>query len=110
MTNDTLLAKQQETLSKLTHANTKLMSWHFKQEKAFANLRRRVSRTVARLNENTAMREQIVALSEKVEVLSEQVMTLSELNHNLTRQLHQAVTQLAPPEARDNVTHLKRSV
>lgn len=103
-------AKQQEQISKLTHANTKLMNWNFKQDKAIANTNRRLSRTVARLNEKDALREQIAAVSEKVEELSAQVMMLSELNHNLTRQLHQAITQLAPQEARDNVTHLKRSV
>jgi len=111
MNTDATLAKQQELLSKLTHANTKLTGWHFKQEKALANLRRRISRIVASDQEKIAMREQIISLSEKVEELSESVMQLSEMNHNLTSLLHQTVmNRQAQPEAKDNVTHLKRSV
>jgi hypothetical protein len=49
-------------------------------------------------------------IASEVAVIRQQVATLSELTDNVTRQVHQAVVQLAPAEATDNVTHTKRSM
>jgi uncharacterized protein YukE len=90
------LTELQSTVNTMTRLVTQLNNRQIKIENRVAAMQRSIGRT-------SEMRF-------SVETTRQQVATLSELTDNLTRQVHQAVMQLAPPEAKGNVTHLKRSL
>lgn len=90
------LTELQSTANSLTRLMTQLSNRQIKLENRVSAMQRRITRTSEMRHDMNTTRLQVA--------------TLSELTDNLTRQVHQAVVQLAPTEARDNVTNIKRNV
>jgi len=94
------IEKRLDAIQRDMNSTTRLLSQISNRQIKLENKVSAQSRRIGRTGE----------LRGELATIRQQVATLSELTDNVTRQVHQAVVQLAPPEARDNVTNIKRGM